>query len=1041
MRMLERLIRMSIEARWIVVSLTVLLAALGWWVTARTPVDVFPDLTAATITVITEAGRLAPEETELHVTRVVENALVGAPRVRRTRSISGYGFSVVWVEFSWGVPVPVARRIVGERLQATVSELPEGVEPPAISPESSVMGEIMTIGLHGEGVDPVVLREFAEREIRAILLRVPGVAQVFCSGGEVGQWHVVADPDALEAGGLGLEDLERSIAGAGGNSSAGYLVRRTQESMIRILGQVRTPADLEDLTVAVRGQVALPLGRLARIEPGVAERRGTGSINGRPGVVITVLRQPDANTLALTSRIQAVLDGVEGRLPAGATLERRLFSQADFIRTAVRNVGVSLRDGAILLCLILFLFMLDWRAILVSLSALPMSLVIAVLFLRWMGIEFNTMSLGGLTLAIGVLIDDAIIGVENTWRRLAINGGLPPERQKPVPQVVHAAMREILRSVVFANLLLVVVFVPIFFIGGMEGLLMAPLGWAFLSANVASLFVALTLVPALATFLAPRRPRTPEEHTVGSPTQRVLRRAYVFVLRPMLRHPVIILLAMLLICGFSAWGLSRQGRRFLPEWNEGALNITVLALPGTSLDESDALGREVERRLLTVPEVLSTSRKTGRTEQDEHAMDVNGSELEVRLARDGRPKETVVSEIRDKLSGVRGVQIQIGQPLAHRIDHMLSGSRTTFVVRVVGEDLYELRRLAREVAAHLGAISGVEDVTVEPVVEVNQEHLRLNRKEITEAGLEPRAVVRHLQIALQGVVAGTVPLPGGRHRDIFLRLRKDTDSWAGRIASLRIPSPLHGSVPLSRLVTVEQAMGPNLILHENGRRRILVTANFSVTDTAALVGRIQSGLDAAITLPAGYRLEYGGQFEAERRATRALLWIVGLVALTILLILAAAFRSAWKAGLLILNLPFALVGGQLALMVTGTPVSVASMLGFISLFGIAVRNGILLLEHYAQLLRERPGTPLFEVVTQGSMERMAPILMTALTSVFALVPLVWQAQAPGNEIQAPLAIVILGGMFSSTVLSLFVLPSLYLALASRLGDAGHVEHH
>ncbi len=1036
MQFLNRILRTCIEFRIAIVISAVVLSVFGWYTAARMPVDVFPDLTAVTITVITETDRLAPEETEVHVTRLVENALSGAPRVRRTRSISGYGFSVVWVEFAWGVPTVAARRIVSERLLSVSGDLPPGTGSANITPETSVMGEIMTIGLQGEGLDPVALREFAEWEIRGALIRLPGVAQVFCSGGEIGQWQVIVDPDALDAFDVGLEEVRAALESAGVNSSAGFRVEGPQESMIRILGQITEPTEIENLLVRMKDGVPITIGRVARVTSGTKLRRGEGSINGKPGVVITILRQPNANTLELTSRIAATLDGIERRLPPGMHLERNLFSQADFIRTAIRNVSISLRDGAILLSLILLLFMFDWRAVFVSLTALPLSLVLAVLFLKLINVEFNTMSLGGLTLAIGVLIDDAIIGVENVWRRTALNRELPEGERRPVPLIVFNATREILRSVVFANVLLVVVFIPIFFIAGMEGLLMAPLGWAFLAANLASLLVSFTLVPALSTLLISRRERK-NDKPGSNIIQRILRRAYARVLRVSLRIPVLLVVVLVVATGLSVWAVSRQGRRFLPEWNEGALNITVMAMPGSSLAESNALGQEVERRLLTIPEIMSTSRRTGRTEQDEHAMDVNGSEIEVRLSRSGRGKDAIVRDIRKKLKSVHGVQVQVGQPLAHRIDHMLSGSRTTFVVRVFGEDMYELRRIAREAAAVLGGISGVEDVAVEPVVEIGQEHFRLRLPEIAAAGLSSIEVVRFLQTALHGVVVGMVQMPQ-RKREIFLTLKNSTRSWDNRVASLFMKSPVGGTLPLKSLASVEPAMGPNVILHENGRRRILVTANFSTADTAALVSQIRKRLDATIALPSGYHIEYGGQFEAESRATQALLWIMGLVGLAILLILAVAFRSLWKSGLMLLNLPFALVGGQIALWITHTPVSVASMLGFITLFGISVRNGILLLEHYAQLHQEKPELGLTEVVMLGSSERLAPILMTALTSVFALIPMVLNAHAPGNEIQAPMGIVILGGLFSSTFLSLIVLPSFYLVMA-RLTEDGKNE--
>ncbi|MBU1534215.1 efflux RND transporter permease subunit, partial [Myxococcota bacterium] len=730
--MFLRLVTLSIRRRIWVVGISILLTVYGVFAYTEMEVDVFPNLTAPSLTVITEAPGMAPEETELLVTTPLEKSLQGMPRVRRVRSTSSYGYSIIWVDFQWGMNLSRARRVVAEKLQVARASLPDGSGQPVIMPETSIMGEIMTIGLVGKDISALSLRDIADRQVARALLQIPGVAQVFVTGGERGQWKVRVDQTELAFYKLTMDDVAEALRSSGKNRTGGFHVAGIQESMIRVLGQYTDKKSVSDVVVAVREGIPVTVGRIAKVELGAAAKRGEGSVNGKPGIVITILKQPGASTIKLTERIESTLIDVQKGLPRGVTVIHNLFNQARFIKTSIRNVRRSLRDGALLVILVLMLFMMDFRSAFISLTALPLSVMIAVLALYFAGAQINTMTLGGLTLAMGVLIDDAIIGVENAWRRLRENNLLPPELRKGHMEVIVIATGEILHSVVFANILILLVFIPVFFIGGMEGRLIAPLGFAYMAANAASLLVSLTLTPALSALMFSKGKFADKGDGF---LLRLLKRMYRPLLRQSIRHPLVLLVIGLIPLTAAAFLALRTPRRFLPEWNEGALNITTIALPGTSLRESDRLGKQVEQVLLSIPEVVSTARRTGRTELDEHAMEVSGSEIEVRLRKSSRSKAQMLRDIRKKLNAVKGVRIQIGQPLSHRIDHMLSGSRSSLVVKIVGMDMYELRTLAKKVAAVMGSVDGLEDVLVERVTLLHQHHVVMNTQAMAAAGL------------------------------------------------------------------------------------------------------------------------------------------------------------------------------------------------------------------------------------------------------------------------------------------------------------------
>jgi CzcA family heavy metal efflux pump len=1022
MHFLDHIIRFSVERRLFVLIAALAISIYGAVTAARMPVDVFPDLTAPTVTVVTEAHGLAPEEVESLVTFPVESAINGATGVRRVRSASGIGISIVWVEFDWDTDIHVARQIVTEKLQGVASQIPPDIEPPTLAPISSIMGEILFIGLRSDKHRPMEVREAAEWLVRRRLLGVTGVAQVVPTGAARRQFQVLLDPDRMLRHQVSVAEVVEALGESNQNATGGFVARGAQERLIRAIGRFRSKADLEASVVALRGGTPVAVRQIADVVVGPGIARGEGSVDARPAVVMGILKQPGTNTLELTRRIEAALSDIQKTLPEGMVLERELMRQADFIETGVGNVATALRDGAILVAIILFLFLWNARAALISLAALPVSLLVAVLAMKAMDVGINTMSLGGLTIAIGALVDDAIIDVENVFRRLRENRALSDHERRPPLQIVVEASSEVRGSIVFATLIVMLVFLPVFFLTGVEGRLLAPLGFAYLVAIFASLVVALTVTPALCAYLLAGRFRLPAGE---SAVVRLLKRGYLPLLRGALGRPAIVVATAVALVAGAVVMVPSLGRTFLPEFHEGALTISAVTLPGTSLTESDKLGRRLETLLREVPEVVSTARRTGRAELDEHAQDVNAAEIDVRL-RSGRSRDTVLADVRRRLSAVPGVVLTIGQPISHRIDHMLSGTRASIAVKIFGDDLAELRRVAEEVRGVMSGVSGAVDVSIEQQVDIPQLAVVFDRDRIARYGLRAGALAGSVETALAGHVVTQV-LEEQRTYDVVVRYgdrhRADRDS----VAAALIDTPLGPKVPLSMLAVIRDDTGPNTITRERVGRKMVVQANTSGRDLGGVIDDIRAAIADRVKLPTGYYVEYGGQFESQEQASRTIYLLGAVVIAGIFLLLYLAFRSGKTALVIMVNLPLALVGGVAAVTLAGGVLSVGSLVGFITLFGIATRNGIMMLSHYDHL-RTAEGASFDEAVERGSLERLSPVLMTALCAGLALLPLVLAGSEPGNEIQAPMGVVILGGLLTSTALNMLLVPALYARL-------------
>ncbi|MGH7519525.1 MAG: efflux RND transporter permease subunit [Gemmatimonadales bacterium] len=1022
--MLNKLIAWSLRNRiFVLVAAAVLLAA-GSWTAARMPVDVFPDLTAPTVTVLTEAHGMAPEEVEALVAFPIETAVNGATGVRRVRSSTAQGISVVWVEFDWGTDIFRARQIVSEKLQTVAAGLPAGISAPVLAPVSSVMGEIMMIGITGTQ-SPQELRTVADWTLRRRLLAVPGVAQVIPIGGEVKQYQVLADPARMLATGVSLDEVVRAAAGSNENASGGVYMDRGQEYVIRGIGRIQSAEDVEQTVVAVRGGVPVLLSQVADVVVGPAPRYGDGSVNAEPGVVLAVQKQPGANTLELTRRIETELEDVQRTLPEGMTIRSELFRQADFITVAIDNVLEALRDGAILVVVILFAFLWNFRTTAISILAIPLSLVVAIFAMKLLGITINTMTLGGMAIAIGALVDDAIIVVENVFRRLKEDHHLPETKRRPALRVVYEGSREILASIVNATLIIIVVFLPLFFLAGVEGRLLRPLGFAYVVSILASLLVAVTVTPVLCAWLLPRARAVREERE--SRLVGWLKRRYARRLEGVLARPKHVLAGAVAVLVAAVACLPFLGSSFLPEFNEGALTVSVVTVPGTSLAEADAIGRRVEQILLANPAVRNTDRRQGRAELDEHAQGVNASEIDVTLM-EGVHKERLFAALRREFSAIPGTNVTIGQPIGHRIDHMLSGTRANIAVKIFGPDLYELRQVGARVEDAMRTVPGVADLQLEQQMDVPQLQIRADRGAMAPYGMTVGQLAEAIDVAFNGEAVSQV-LEEGRSYDLVVRFPPALRANAEAIAAVIFDTPTGQKVPLSQLAAITVTRGPNTISRENVQRKIVVQANVADRDLGSTVADIQRAVAERVTLPPGYHVVYGGQFESQAEATRVLGALSLLSIAAIFLILFAEFHSTRTAVLVMANLPLALIGGVAAVLLTSRVVSIASLVGFVTLFGIATRNGILLVAHYRHLLAE--GVAFREAVVRGSLERLSPILMTALTAGLALVPLALGGGEPGNELQTPMAIVILGGLLSATALNMVVLPALYWLYGER----------
>jgi CzcA family heavy metal efflux pump len=1030
--MTDWLIQFSLRNRAVVLVAALLLLVLGAHTALRMQVDVFPDLTAPTVAVITEAHGMAPLEVESQVTLPIESALNGAPGVRRVRSSTAVGVSIVWAEFDWGADPYRARQIMGEKVQAVAASLPSGVEPPLLMPETSIMGEVMFLALTSDRQTPTEMHTWADTVLRRRLLAVPGVAKVTPTGGGERQFQVVLSPARLLSHGVAIHEVVEALRDSNENISAGFINERGAEHLVTGVGRFRSLADIEETVAVVRHGVPIRIADLGEARLGESPRRGEACANGQPAVLLGLSKQPGVNTLTLTRHLDAVLDDLEKTMPAGMTLNRHIFRQATFIDVAIANVKKALLEGVLLVIVVVALFLANVRASLITVLAIPLSLLAAVIALRSLGQTINTMTLGGMAIAIGALVDDAVIDVENVFRRLRENALRPPGQQRPSLEIVLSASVEIRRSIVFATFIIALVFTPLFFLSGVEGRLLRPLGEAYLVALFASLVVAVTVTPALCSLLLPGTQavqRGAEPRIV-----RWLKERYARFLGPVLAHPwrvtcpaIVLFLAALASTPF-------MGRSFLPEFNEGSLTLTTTTLPGTALPESARLAHLVDGVLLTHPEVVNVGRRTGRAELDEHSLGVEASEIEVSLQMKDRSKAEFLAALRQDLAGIPGLSLNISQPISHRIDHMLSGTRASIAVKLFGPDLYRLRSLGERVRHAMSLVPGVVDLSLEPQVDVPVLRVQFDRPALARYGLHVREADSVLQAAIQGLPVSTI-LEGQNAVDLVVRLADPplpvtgpiTPPWrTDTLGELLVDTPGGGKVPLRALAQIVRDTGPNTISREQVERKIVVSANVAGRDLTSVVRDIQDRVKPVVELERGYRVEYGGQFESAAGASRALLLLGVAVIVGIAFLLYLAFGSGRDAALVMLNLPLALIGGVAGVFVSGGVLSVASLIGFITVFGIATRNGIMLVSHIRHLQEAEAVGELRDAVFRGALERLAPILMTALAAGLALIPLALSGGKPGNEIQTPMAMVILFGILSSMLLNMIVVPALYL---------------
>ena len=1019
--MLDSIIRFSLTNRLFVLAIGILITAYGLYTVSRMPVDVFPDLNRPTVNIMTEAPGMAPEEVETLVTLPLETALNGLPGVERVRSSTGIGLSVVYVEFNWDTDIYRNRQLVAEKLQLAQEKMPKGITP-IMGPIASIMGEIQLIGLSSpEGkVSPLDLRTLAEWTIRPRLLSIPGIAQVIAIGGGVKQYQVLLSADKIQRFQISLEQIESALSKISLNTTGGYIDLDKKEYLIRNLGTIRSEEDI------LNSVVGLHLGRpvfvrdIAEVKIGAQIKRGDGSVNGKPAVILSIQKQPGANTIELTKRLDAALTELEKSFPAGATLNRELFKQSHFIENAVDNVKEALRDGTILVFIILFLFLLNVRTTAITLTAIPLSFLVAAIVFHFFGLSVNTMTLGGLAVAIGELVDDAIVDVENVFRRLKENRKLP----SPLPslQVIYNASSEVRNSIVFATVIVVLVFLPLFYMSGIEGRLFIPLGLAYIVSLIASLFVSLTITPVLCSYLLTKDKLI--EHEDGRMV-RAFKRWERNLLEHTLDRPKLVIGGSLALLLASLALVPFMGRDFLPKFNEGTATVNVMAQPGISLEESNILGTKAEEALLSVPEVKSVARRTGRAELDEHAEGVHYTEIDIDFKEGGRPRPAVMEEMRKKLEGIEGAFSSIGQPISHRLDHLLSGVRAQVAIKVFGPELTSLRGKAAEIHKALEGTPGLVDLQIEQQVLIPQVKIQLLREDAAKYGLVIGELTESLEKALNGEIIAQV-IDQQRTFNIFMRFDDQSRADLERIkkTTLRI-LPDGTRVTLEKVADIYESQGPNQINRENAQRRIVVSANSSGRDLDSLVREVQQRITEKVKLPDGYFVQYGGQFESQRSASKLILFL-GLMSLVgIFVVLYAHFKSSFIAIQIMLNIPMALIGSLVAIYLSDRVFSIATMVAFITLSGIASRNGIMMISHYLHLMKYEGESFTKEMVIRGSVERLIPVLMTALTAILGLMPLVLAQGQPGKEILHPVAVVIVGGLISSTLLDMIVTPTIF----------------
>ena len=1025
--MLNRIIRFSLQNRLLVLVAAVLLFAGGLYRAFHAEVDVFPDLNAPTVVVMTEAGGMAAEEVEQLVTFPIETAVNGATGVRRVRSSSTTGFSVVWVEFDWGTDIYLDRQIVSEKLATLGETLPENVGNPTLGPQSSILGELLIVGLTADSTSMLDLRTLADWTIRPRLLSMGGVAQVAVLGGDIKEYQIRLDPARMKHYGVTLPEVMAATRDMNQNANGGVIYEYGNEYIVR---GALSSTDVDELSRAVVkrvGDMPVTLGDVAHVGVGAQQPKlGCASVEGKPAVLITVTKQPNTGTLDLTEKIDASLADLQKNLPADVKVSTDIFRQSHFIESSIGNVRRSLYEGAIFVVVILFLFLANVRTTLISLVTLPLSLVVSVLVLHWMGMTINTMSLGGMAIAIGSLVDDAIVDVENVWKRLRENKMKPLEERQSVMDVVFNASKEVRMPILNSTLIIIVSFVPLFFLSGMEGRMLVPLGIAFIVALVASTVVALTLTPVLCSYLLGR------EKGEGLPKESFvsvwLRKYYAVALEWALRHSKAVLGTTIAVFLVALGFFFTLGHSFLPSFNEGSFTINVSSLPGISLEESDKIGRQAEELLLSIPEIKTVGRKTGRAELDEHALGVNVSEIEAPFELGDRSREEVLEEVRQKLSTITGANIEIGQPISHRIDAMLSGTQASIAIKLFGTDLNKMFMLGNQIKNAIADVDGVADLNVEQQIERPELNIEPKREMLAKYGITLPDFREFVSVNMAGEVVSQV-YESGKSFNLVVRTEEDYRNEMEKVRNLMIDTPDGQKVPLTYVADVRSASGPNTISRENVKRKIVISANTSGRDVRSVVNDIQRRIDEEIKLPEDYHIEYGGQFESEQAASRTLLLTSLMSIVVIFLILYTQFKSAAHSAIILINLPLALIGGVFALVVTTGEISIPAIIGLISLFGIATRNGMLLISNYHHWQDE--GMSLHDSILHGSLDRLNPILMTALCSALAMIPLAIHGDLPGNEIQSPMAKVILGGLLTSTFLNGFIIPIVYLMMNRR----------
>ena len=1020
--MLNRIIKFSLDNRLLVLLAVVLVAIGGIYSTRNIEVDVFPDLTLPTVVVLTDAHDMAPEEIERLVTFPIETAVNGATDVRRVRSSSSQGFSFVWIEFDWGTDIYKARQVISEKLVAITGELPEGIMP-ELAPQSSVMGEILFIGMQSDTTSMMELRTLAEWVVKPMILATGGVSQVTIIGGDYKQYQVLADAVKMDIYGVTMAELESAVAAMSVNVGGGVVRDYGNEYNLRGMGRTNDLDELGRTLVKMNGDAPV---YVADVVVAPAVRQGYASLNGEPSVILSISKQPNINTLNVTENIERNLKAVAKSLPTDVTLDTSIFRQADYIHSSVNNVGRALIEGAVCVILVLFLFLTSFRTTVISIVAIPLSLLGTMILLYLFDMDINTMTLGGMCIAIGSLVDDAIIDVENVYKRLRQNHELPKEQRRSAYTVVFEASSEIRASIIHATLIIMVTFMPLFFLSGLEGRMMKPLGIAYLLALVMSLVVAMTVTPLMCKMMLSSESYLKRVEKKNWVDRWLLKRYSASLDWAMAkgRYVIGVLVALLLLCVVL---FMNMGRSFLPEFNEKALTIAAVSRPGISLEESHRIGATIEKELLAIPEVTSTARRTGRGELDEHSQTVNGAEIDVNFTLDKRSKEEFLRDVRARLAAVPGVVTSVGQPLEHRIDHMVSGTQADLAIKIFGPDLNRLFTIGNTIKALLGEFSNVVDVNVEQQVETPQLQIRADRERLAYYGITMEQFNAFVEAAFPGKKLGEI-YEQERSFDLILRLNHDYTESAEGVRRALIDSE-RGKVPLEEVASVVSAGGPGSISRENVQRKVVVSANITGGDIAGTVERIADYLEKEITLDEGYRLEYGGQFESADSASRTL-WLTSLMAIGIVFVLLySEFKSAILSFVVLLNLPLALIGGVIATFISSGVISIPAIIGLITLFGIATRNGILLVSRYTHLRAE--GVSLDEAVRIGSADRLTPILMTAFTSALALVPMILGGAESGNEIQSPMAVVVLGGLLTSTLLNIYVIPIVYRWLQRR----------